>query len=134
PKRPPLPKLKDASWARSPIDRFILARLKTEGLQPTAEADRVHLIRRVTFDLTGLPPTPAEVDAFLADKSPDAYEKVVDRYCNHSVTASTWLATGSMPPATVTRTGCTSTTTVRSGRIATGSSGRSTTTCLTISS
>ena len=79
PVRPALPKAADAAWARNPIDAFILDRLEREGLQPAPEADRATLIRRVTFDLTGLPPTPAEVDAFLADKSPDAYEKVVDR-------------------------------------------------------
>ena len=63
---------------RNPIDQFILARLDREGLQPSPEADKVTLLRRVTYDLTGLPPTPAEVDAFLADRSPDAYEKRVD--------------------------------------------------------
>jgi mono/diheme cytochrome c family protein len=65
-------------WPRNAIDRFILARLDREGLKPSPEADRETLLRRVTYDLTGLPPTPAEVDAFLADKSPDAYEKRVD--------------------------------------------------------
>jgi hypothetical protein len=79
PKWPALPTVKDAAWAREPLDRFILARLEAEGLKPSPEADRVALLRRVTFDLTGLPPTPAEVEAFLADRSPDAYEKVVDR-------------------------------------------------------
>jgi mono/diheme cytochrome c family protein len=79
PARPDLPAVKGASWVRNPIDRFVLARLEREGLTPAPEADRVTLIRRVTLDLTGLPPTPAEVDAFLADTSPDAYEKVVDR-------------------------------------------------------
>lgn len=63
----------------SPVDAFIRALLKKEGLQPSAKADRVRLIRRVYFDLTGLPPTPQEVDAFVADRSPDAYAKVVDR-------------------------------------------------------
>src|SRR6185295_18062589 len=66
-------------WPRNAIDNFVLARLEKEGLSPSPEADRVTLIRRVTLDLTGLPPTPAEVDAFVADESPDAYEKVVDR-------------------------------------------------------
>ena len=76
---PRVPKVKNAAWVRNPIDAFILARLEKEGLKPSPEADRVTLLRRVTLDLTGLPPTPKEVDAFLADRSPDAYEKVVDR-------------------------------------------------------
>jgi hypothetical protein len=79
PQRPALPKVTAAAWARTPIDQFILARLEREGLKPSAEAYKTRLIRRVTLDLTGLPPTPAEVDAFLADRSPEAYEKVVDR-------------------------------------------------------
>jgi mono/diheme cytochrome c family protein len=80
PMRHALPKVRShAQWARNPIDAFILARLEREGLQPSPEADRTTLIRRVTLDLTGLPPTPAEVDAFLADTSPNAYEEVVDR-------------------------------------------------------
>ena len=66
-------------WVRNPIDNFILARLEKEGLKPAPEADRRTLIRRVTLDLTGLPPTPEEVEAFVKDKSPNAYEKVVDR-------------------------------------------------------
>jgi Protein of unknown function (DUF1553)/Protein of unknown function (DUF1549)/Planctomycete cytochrome C len=68
-----------ADWPTNPIDRFILARLEKEGLDPSPQADRATLIRRATFDLTGLPPTPEDVDAFLADKSRDAFEKVVDR-------------------------------------------------------
>ncbi|HWB97285.1 MAG TPA: DUF1549 domain-containing protein, partial [Bryobacteraceae bacterium] len=79
PKRPELPQVAGQGWCRNPIDRFILARLEKEGLKPSPEADRLTLLRRVTFDLTGLPPTPAETDAFLNDRSPDAYEKVVDR-------------------------------------------------------
>src|SRR5205823_1626592 len=61
------------------IDAFVLARLQVAGLRPAAEADRVTLIRRLSFDLTGLPPTPDEVDAFVNDTSPEAYEKLVDR-------------------------------------------------------
>ena len=79
PERPPLPAVKNAAWPRNPIDCFVLARLEREGLAPSPEAAREALIRRVSLDLTGLPPTPAEVDAFLQDQSPDAYEKVVDR-------------------------------------------------------
>ncbi|HSM77075.1 MAG TPA: DUF1549 domain-containing protein, partial [Bryobacteraceae bacterium] len=79
PVKPPLPAVKDTTWARNPIDRFILAKLESKGLHPAPEASREVLIRRVTLDLIGLPPTPAEVEAFVKDKSPDAYEKVVDR-------------------------------------------------------
>src|SRR5437867_3073824 len=79
PKRSDPPPVKNERWPRNPIDRFVLARLDREGLKPSAEADKITLLRRVTFDLTGLPPTTAEVDEFLADKSPGAYEKVVDR-------------------------------------------------------
>jgi hypothetical protein len=79
PVRPPLPKVKDAAWCRNPIDRFVLARLEQEGLSPSPEADKETLLRRVSLDLIGLPPTIPEIDAFLADKSPNAYEKQVDR-------------------------------------------------------
>jgi hypothetical protein len=79
PERPAVPKVKKKSWPRNAIDNFILARLEKEGLKPSREADKTKLIRRVTFDLTGLPPTIEEVDAFLADKSANAYEKLVDR-------------------------------------------------------
>ena len=79
PVRPPLPKVSDASWPRNDIDYFVLARLDQEGLKPSLAADKVTLIRRVTFDLTGLPPTPVEIDEFLADDSDQAFEKVVDR-------------------------------------------------------
>ncbi len=74
-----LPAVKDPAWCASPIDRFILARLEEAGLAPAAPADRRTLIRRVTFDLTGLPPTPAEVASFVTDDSPDAYARLVDR-------------------------------------------------------
>jgi hypothetical protein len=79
PKHYPAPPVKDAAWGRNPIDAFVLARLEEQNLHPSPEADRETLIRRVTLDLTGLPPTPAEIDAFLNDKSDRAYEKVVDR-------------------------------------------------------
>ena len=75
----PPPKVKNASWPRTSVDHFILARLEAAGVTPATLADRRTLLRRVTFDLTGLPPAPAEMDAFLADSSPNAFEKVVDR-------------------------------------------------------
>jgi hypothetical protein len=73
------PNVKTPSWVRNPIDNFILARLEREGLKPSPEADKVTLLRRLYFDLIGLPPTLAEIDSFLADQSPDAYEKRVDK-------------------------------------------------------
>ncbi len=79
PKRPPLPKVKNDAWARNPIDRFILAEMEKRGMTPNPEADRRTLARRLSLDLTGLPPTPADVEAFVNDKSPDAYEKYVDK-------------------------------------------------------
>ncbi|HLX44616.1 MAG TPA: DUF1549 domain-containing protein, partial [Bryobacteraceae bacterium] len=79
PVRPDVPQVSGAAWVRNPIDAFVLARLDREALKPSAEADKSTLIRRVTLDLTGLPPTVAELNAFTADKSPDAYEKLVDR-------------------------------------------------------
>ncbi len=77
--RPAVPAVKDKKWVRSTIDAFILAKLEAKGLQPAAAADRRTLIRRVTYDLHGLPPTPAEVDAFVGDTAADAYEKALDR-------------------------------------------------------
>lgn len=79
PTRPKLPKVKNASWCRNPIDYFVLARLEKEGIPPSPEADRETLLRRASLDLIGLPPTVQEVDAFVLDRSPDAYEKAVDR-------------------------------------------------------
>jgi len=81
--RPPvdssIPRVKDTTWPRTPLDRFILRALEDNGLKAAPSADRRNLIRRATFDLTGLPPTPREIDEFLADESPDAFAKVVDR-------------------------------------------------------
>src|SRR5262249_40890182 len=77
--RPALPKVKNTAWPRNGIDYFILGRLEREKLVPSPEADRATLVRRVTIDLTGLPPTLAEVEDALNDKSPEWYEKVVDR-------------------------------------------------------
>jgi hypothetical protein len=77
--RPAVPAVKDVAWARNPIDAFLLAAMEQKGLRPSPPADKTTLIRRVTFDLIGLPPTPEEIEVFLKDDSPDAYEKVVDR-------------------------------------------------------
>ena len=77
PTQPALPEVQNEDWPRNPIDHFILARLEREGLEPSPEANKATLLRRVTFDLTGLPPTPEEVDSFLKDESSDAYEKRV---------------------------------------------------------
>jgi hypothetical protein len=79
PKKPTLPKVSDVAWATTPIDRFVLARLDQEKLRPSAEANRRTLIRRLTFDLTGLPPAPEDVERFANDKSDGAYERLVDR-------------------------------------------------------
>lgn len=79
PMRPPLPPIVAKAWVRNPVDAFILAKLEAAGLQPAAPATREQLIRRVTFDLIGLPPTPAEIDAFLKDSAANAWEKVIDR-------------------------------------------------------
>ncbi|HSH17309.1 MAG TPA: DUF1549 domain-containing protein, partial [Verrucomicrobiae bacterium] len=79
PEKAELPVVKQSNWPANEIDRFILARIEKAGFTPAPEADKAALLRRVTFDLTGLPPTPEEVDAFVADTSPDAYEKVVER-------------------------------------------------------
>jgi hypothetical protein len=107
PRSPPPPATKRADWAQNDIDRFILARLESEGLAPSAPADRRTLIRRVTYDLTGLPPTPEEVSAYIADSSSSAYERLVDRllasprYGEHR--ARYWLDVR----ATAIPTGCT---------------------------
>lgn len=79
PKKSAAPAVKDASWPRSDVDRFLLAAMEGRGVKPVADADRATLLRRLTYDLTGLPPTPAEVEAFLADSSATAVEAVVDR-------------------------------------------------------
>ena len=79
PRRPKAPAVTNFNWVRNPIDPFVLARLEKEQLQPSPEASKATLLRRVSLDLTGLPPSPSDLDTFLADPSPDAYEKVVDR-------------------------------------------------------
>jgi hypothetical protein len=90
PGRPPVPAVRESARVRTAIDRFIEAALERKGLTLAPEADRLVLIRRVSFDLTGLPPTPAEIDAFVADHSPDAYERMVERYLASSRYGERW--------------------------------------------
>jgi hypothetical protein len=90
PKEPVVPSVVDASWCKSPIDRFILAKLDAQGLKPAAPANKRTLIRRAFFDLIGLPPKPEEIDAFLHDDSPDAFAKVVDHLLNSPHYGERW--------------------------------------------
>ena len=89
-KRPVVPKVVDTPWLRTPIDAFVLAALKLHGLSPVTGADRRTLIRRATFDLTGLPPTPSEIHAFLHDKSTNAFETLVDRLLSSPAYGERW--------------------------------------------
>jgi len=77
--KPPMPTVKENAWVKTPIDAFVLAKLEAKGIKPNPVADRITLLRRATIDMTGLPPTQEEIDRFLNDKSPNAWEKVVDR-------------------------------------------------------
>src|SRR6266849_4704477 len=92
PKPQPLPVVKRSEWARQPLDRFVLARLEKEGLAPSPEAEKASLLRRVSLDLTGLPPTPEEQATYLADPSPNAYEKQVDRLLGSPHYGERWAA------------------------------------------
>jgi hypothetical protein len=78
-KNPTPPKVKNSAWGRTPVDAFIMAKLEEKGMKPAADTPKENLLRRATYDLTGLPPTPVEIKAFLADTAPDAFAKVVDR-------------------------------------------------------
>ncbi len=86
------PAVRQEAWVRTPVDRFILATLEREGLAPSREADKTALLRRVSFDLTGLPPSPTELQSFLADDAPDAYEKQVDRLLASNHFGERWAA------------------------------------------
>jgi len=92
PKRQPLPVVRQSEWPRQPLDRFVLARLEKEGLSPSPEADKSALLRRVSLDLTGLPPTPEEQASFLADSSDNAYEKQVDRLLSSPHYGERWAS------------------------------------------
>ncbi|MCA9004617.1 MAG: DUF1549 domain-containing protein, partial [Planctomycetaceae bacterium] len=89
-KRPALPVIKNQTWSRTPVDHFILAELEVKSLEPAPEASRTTLIRRLYFDVIGLPPMPEEVEAFLADQSPHAYEKLVDRLLSSKHYGERW--------------------------------------------
>src|SRR5581483_2856267 len=82
PVRPELPKVKNEKWVRNPIDRFVLAQLEARGLQPAPEADRRTIARRLSLDLTGLPPQIDDVERFVNDTAPDAYSRYVDSLLN----------------------------------------------------
>ncbi len=114
------PTVQGADWVRTPIDVFVLARLEREGLSPSPPADRHTLVRRVFLDLIGLPPTPEEVDQFVGDISPDAYEKLVDRLLASPHFGERWRGAGSTWPVMPTRTVTRRTEPARSGPIATG--------------
>src|SRR5262249_47451288 len=88
--KPTVPAVKDAGWVRNPIDAFVLARLERAGLRPAPEADRRTLIRRLSFDLMGLPPTPEQVERFLADTRPGADERLVDRLLASAAHGERW--------------------------------------------
>ena len=87
---PAIPAVVNEKWPRDVIDRFLLSRMEKEGLQPVGDADKTTLIRRATFDLTGLPPTPEEIAAFIADDSPQAFERVVDRLLDSPAFGERW--------------------------------------------
>lgn len=101
-RKPATPQVQKAEWVSNPIDAFVLARLEKEGIAPSSEAGRNTLIRRVSLDLTGLPPTPAEVTAFVTDTRPDAYERLVDRLLASPHYGEKWARPGSILHATPT--------------------------------
>ena len=88
--RPALPAVRQAEWPHGAIDRFVLAEMERAGFTPAREADRGTLIRRLSFDLRGLPPTPEEIASFIADSAPDAYERLVDRYLADPAYGQRW--------------------------------------------
>ncbi len=137
----PVPAVSHGEWPKTDIDRFVLAGLERAGLAPVAAADKLTLIRRATLDLTGLPPTLDEIEAFQKDESPDAFAKVVDRLLARRATAKRGAGSGSTSRATAKTTtapsirkAAASTRTRTPICIATGSSRHSTTTCRTTSS
>ena len=134
PVRPAVPQVTRSDWVRNPIDAFILSRLEREGMAPSPEAERATLLRRVSLDLTGLPPTPAELDAFLADRSAGRVREAGGPPAGlAALRRALGARSGWMPPATPIPTATKRTRRASSGSIATGSSTRSTATCRTTS-
>ena len=105
PTRPHPPEVRDQAWPKNAIDRFLLARMERDGLQPSEAADRYAIIRRLALDLTGLPPTLAEVDEFVADQRGDAYEQLVDRFLKKESFGEHWGGCGLIWPVTPIRLG-----------------------------
>ena len=89
-RKPEPPQVRGADWCRNPIDRFLLANMEAAGVKPAAATDKIHLLRRITFDLTGLPPTPGEVDAYVKDEGAEAYSKVVERLLASAAYGEKW--------------------------------------------
>ena len=129
PHKTALPPVVDPRWSRQPIDRFILSRLEAERIVPSPEADRATLLRRLTLDLTGLPPTPGEIDAFLADDCRTPANGWSTGSSPVRITANGWPGDGSTSPATPIRAATRTTISARCGPIATGSWRRSMQTC-----
>ncbi len=103
PVRPAVPRVTHADWAANPVDRFVMAKLDGAGMSPAPMADPHTLIRRLSLDLCGLPPSPGEVDEFVHDASPAAYERLVDRLLADPAFGERWRVPGSTWPATPTR-------------------------------
>ena len=122
PQRPPLPEVRQKNWVRNPIDTFVLSRLEAIGLQPAPEADRRTLARRISLDLTGLPPDPALVERFVHDSSDTAYERLIDLLLQSPRWGEHRGGTGWMWLVMPTRMVFTSTTIAKCGPIGTGSS------------
>ncbi len=120
PELPEVPEVSDPAWKSNPIDAFVLKRLDTAGLPHSPPADKVTLIRRATLDLTGLPPTPAEIDAFQADESPRHLKRCLIDCCRRIAMANTWQGIGWTLSVTGILMACIWITSEHSGSIATG--------------
>ena len=103
---PPIPDVTDVAWPANDIDRFILAKLESAGLQPEPDAKKITLVRRLYFDLVGLPPTPEEIARFVDDKSPEAYEDLVDRLMESPRFGERWGRHWLDVPVTLNRCRC----------------------------